>query len=1334
MAERSLVYSVQINTGSARSQAAQVRATIESQLRTITTGQINLGNLSLSGFQAAVTDAQELQRQLDLAADQAERLNRANSSGSGSRRSPLAGSDVSAFGAVKDIAQTFGVVLGAQQIARAAIDLSKLGTEAARAGKSFEILVGGADRADVIIRAIQKGSNETVDSLSAIRIGTQAAALGLANTTTEFERLSRAARLVVQISPTINSVQDALTQLALFSSNFQSFQRADQLGLGATEVRDKIKELQAADGNLEDSRAKLLASLDLIEQKFGATASSAEAQASGIERLAVAWRELQIAIATADTGALSEFFSIDKFAEKAAGTFASVAAMINGESTNIEFAMQRVGDSIERLNNQQERFFFPANNTDSIAELSKNLEFYKTVVDNVRAAVDAGAPGAAAYATSLDELSGAIAVSGDINAEQIASLQVLNNWYETVGKSAIDAANAIDEGNAAQAAAEARQAAILEQQDPINKSLSSQAAKTIDTAGIEATLATLKEAKAQVDQAITDLINSAVTDPDEIALRIQQIQDQAGQLFTDLEESANNFSFAGIDQAFAGIFENLNFPEIDFLPGLESLRDEVMSLYETISESGYVTEEQAALLDYYSSAASAAADSTSGVTQVVDELGGAFIEQNQLVGDLISQLYLTEAAYNAGQISAEQFAGRTAALGGQLLAYIQQVGGATSATYALIAAQSGMRGTSGFITGFGQGSATGSYLKAQDDARAREQARRDAERARKEAENAAKKAAREAESAAKRAANELEKGAKKARQELESALKNVPGLFSRSQVTQGQLDQAKSGVPQNFADDYIRRLEDEVFNGNDWQDVSIDEARSSLQALGVQVSNDNKVAFQQFAEAWESGLLFFDADNVAKFINAEAVQASLDLQEKARIGQENIMKAFGVAIDDAADAAVSGISAASGGASGSFTDGEYTVPVTAELIPIPDKEFEPGGAFAPVVKPVIQPQVQGPLPKSAFMPTLGGVSPVIDVAAIQGELNTLAITPTIDTSAIDFAAAKAEIEAGLSVTAKVVATGFQAQAFLDANLIKETLTPHITATIDGVGFTVAGLTEIDQVGAAMSERLKSSIASNVGTTKWDDDGIVAPIATGLVTAINTQVRGTSFEPVGASVAEYLKSSIASNVATTQWSDDGIIAPIAAGLVTAINTQIRGTQDGFKREGQGIASLVMYGMSQGWREVNADGSATNSLATGLLSELNNQLSANQNFFFAAGQTPASNLIDGYKNFFGGGSDQAAELITPLLSAIGTGIRANIEGFRQRGGTVAREMIGGFSAQFNSEEFKTTLIAAGETMASYLTIGILSGINGGQLVEAIGAQVLADITATVEEPTP
>lgn len=1278
-----MTYRVAIDTGTARRQAADVRRAIETELKTINTGNIkvNTGNSR-------------------------------NGGGIPGLDNKTAGIGTAVNNSIASLNKTlgiFGIALGAVQLYKFVTDLGRLQTEAARAQKSFEVLSGGAGQATANLNAIQQASGGTVSSLEAIKIGNQAAALSLAATAEEFGNITRSGRIVALLSPVINDVSSALTELGLASANL-SYRRLDQLALSVTEVREGMAALRAENGDLSDSQAFLLASMAALEAKGGEILESTEAQATGFEKLGVAIAEARRAMAEGIIGNL-----VQGGADFIAGSFNELNVLLSGvsaEASVVKSALDEVTDAYKNQSSIVQNLPLVGDRLKQDREaVIGQLQLVGRIFDLSNDAF-AEDPALLGYQQQIKEIVTSVTRWGFATDAQVTSLQ--NLYTEMLRQKELNAPQAAAESAAeAEARAEdARLATVFEQADPIKKDLFKQAKDSIGDLGIDKAVELYKQERSKVDNALQELADSGVADAEEIALRATEIMGTFSQAFTDASEEAQNFAFDGFEQSFTNIFDKLNFPEIDFIPYLEDIRDQAIDLYQEIGDSGYLTEENATQLDYLSSVASATADETSNLTAVIDELGEGFLEQNQLAGDLIGQLYATQGAFNAGQISAEEFAGRTAALGGQLLAYIQQVGGATSATYALIAAQSGMQGTPGFITGFTRGDATNAYLKAQDDARSRDQARKDAEKARKDAESAAKKAAREAESAAKRAGRELEAGAKKARQELESALKSVPGLFGRSQVTQEQIDQAKGGVPQNFADDYLRRLQDEVENGKDWADVSIDEARSALEALGVQVSADNKVAFQQFVEAWESGLLFFDAENIAKFINEEAVKASIDLQEKARIGQENIMKAFGVAIDDAADAAVSGIGAASGGSSGSFAAGDYTIPVTAELVPIPQKEFEPGGAFAPpVIAPEVRP-VQGPLPQSAYMPTLGGMSPVIDVAAIQGQLDelTVNIVPTIDTDSIDFTLAAMAIKGNLTPTIIPVINAAPENVDYDTpySQIAANLVPTIYPKVD------AGADVVDYTLAAMA------IKGNLTPT--------------IIPVINAAPENVNYGIVGATIAEQLKVSIASNVATTEWNDDGIVAPIAAGLITAINTQVRGTQEGFKREGQNVATIVMHGLSQGWREVNGDGSATNSLAMGLLSELNTQLSATQNFFFASGQAPAINMIEGYKNTFSGGSEDSSSLVAPMLTSIGTGIRANIEGFRQRGGTVAREMISGFSAQFSNEEFKNTLIAAGETMGLYLEIGILSRIRGGSLVEAIGAQVLADIAATVEEPTP
>jgi hypothetical protein len=911
------------------------------------------------------------------------------------------------------------------------------------------------------------------------------------------------------------------------------------------------------------------------------------------------------------------------------------------------------------------------------------------------------------YQQGIQEIAASVVRWGYVTEEQIGTLRELYDELErqkdlNAPQVAADAA-----AEAARKTEEERQANITDQGTQIKGSLQQQAIGVASTVGIEEALSALKEQKALVDSAIDELIKSGVSDPDEIALRLAGLNDQIVQFFDNIKAEATDFSFDGIDQAFANIFTDLNFGDIDFLPGLEQLRDDAISLFEEIQQAGgTVTEEQAAMLDYYSAAASAAADESSALGGIVNELGSEFIANNELVGELISQMYLTQAAFGAGQIGADTFAGRMAALGGQLLAYITQAGVATDATYALINAQAGLKGTAGYTLGFGTGNAIGAGIKAREESRQREQARR-------EAEQAAKAAAREQERAAKAAARELEQGAKKAAQELQSALKGVPGLFGRSAITQKDFDLTKAGVYQDQADEKLRRLQAEVEQGKDlFSDISIEDAKQSLRDLGVQVAEDNKVAFEQFADAWESGLLFFDADNIAKYIDAEAVQRSLDLQAKAKEGQENIFKAFGATVDDAVAAVGTGLTSAGAVASPS---GGYTIPIKAELTPMTPTEAQ-------------------------TIPTLGGISPVIDIAAIQGQLAETPFEIQITLGADGVSNFANEFMAQLGNTDKFIGIGDSIKAaiaqeigttkFTDAGI----MTPIADGLIRAINteFSIKSK-NIGAQGNSVGENLKASIASNLGTTEWKDGQAVTPIANGLLASIGTQIRasGDKIKGIAAGFSDSLKGEIASAIGTTQWQDGEILAPIANGLLAGINTQIRGSGDQISSFGTNVANTLTGSVANG---LAAQEDA--AIATAMVSALNSQFTTAQNMFYAVGQIPAQNVLGGYVGFFSTGYSEGSgtPLVTPMVTAINTQIRANTEALRGQGATMASYVINGFAGSFSNETFKNTIIAAGDLMGSYLEIGILSRIRGGALVEAIGAQVLADIADTVEEPTP
>lgn len=1277
MPSRDLVYRVSISTGDARRQAQDLKRVIEGELRNISTGTINVGGRSGGGVNSNATAG--------------------ISAGIGS----------SIVGGVASYLSV-NLLKSLEATARA---FAEGNTEIKRTNVAFQELSGSAGEAEARLVAIQRGAAGAVSQLGAIQIANQAAALGLANTAEGFQRLTEAARVTVLLSPVINDIQSAISELGLAAAN-TSYRRLDQLGLSVTEVRDRMKELQSANGDLSESQAFLEASTASLIAKGRGLLDSQVSQASGVERFNVA---------------INEFLDQEgAFSNAIENVYGSLADVINQVLTLTNLGSDKnVGDflvaRVEELQRTRDQLDKAANNSDGggfnifgigvregttpeiltpkqeVESLLPLLERLSSAYQKANDDLINGVPGALNYRKSLRDI--AVQQEQDLlTLDELAS--AINNAtteYERFQQIQADATS-FDRANVARstanynarAAEDARQADILDQSDSINSALQKRALGAVSTAGIEQSIQQLQEAKALVDQGIEALIASGVTDGDELLLRIEQIKQEALATFDEMEQRAADFSFAGMDTAFANIFENISIPESDFIPVLQDYRDQAYELFNEIAAAGGVaTEEQAAQLDYLSSAASAAADEQGYLAQITGELGSAFLEANPLVGELVGQLYQSEAAYRAGQISADNYAGRMYALGSQLIAYLSQAGAATSATYQLVNAFSALAGTGGeFGIGFNFAQAQGNYLQSREEQRQRDAQRKAAERAAKEAEAAAKRAAAEQERAAKKAASELEKGAKQARQELESALKKVPGLFGRSQVTEKDMRFSEAGVYQDNADEYLRRLEDEVKNGVDWADVSIEDAKQALRDLGVQVADDNKIAFEQFADAYESGLLFFDPENIKKFIDEEAVKRNLDLQEKARIGQENILAAFGAGIDGAVAAATTGIAAAGG--SGNATTG-YTIPIKAELIPMT------AGA------------------SGQTMPTLAGVSPVIDIAAIQGQLSTLTIPPLTLTTDLDDTAGQTLI-GELSTQIAGLAPTLQAQGKILGAIMGSGLAfgENTGATlIEDLGTQIAGQQALVEaqgkvVGAILSSGIRTSFAEQ-------------PFGTDVVTALGAQFGANSaaIQAHGTIIGNIISYGLRTAVGETAVGND-----IAMGLGRSLgeNSMI------FQEHGKTIGMLMQAGLAASWT-----GEGDTGAAMMLLSALSAQFTATQNFFYGIGQIPAQTVKDGFINYFSTGSEGGGQLVTPMLTSLGTGIRAASEDLRQRGGTMARELVYGFTSSFNSDEFKSVVVAAGETMGAYLEIGILSRIRGGALVEAIGAQVLADITETIEQPT-
>jgi hypothetical protein len=137
---------------------------------------------------------------------------------------------------------------------------------------------------------------------------------------------------------------------------------------------------------------------------------------------------------------------------------------------------------------------------------------------------------------------------------------------------------------------------------------------------------------------------------------------------------------------------------------------------------------------------------------------------------------------------------------------------------------------------------------------------------------------------------------------FQGILDKIPGLKGTSEVSEKQMEDAKLGIPQNFADDYLRRLTDEVLNGVDWAGVDIGDA---AQRAGIDPSLPAQTILAMFKNAWADSSLFANPANL-DLINMDAVKAGLTQANNAASGKANIDALFGIG-DDATIAAVASL-------------------------------------------------------------------------------------------------------------------------------------------------------------------------------------------------------------------------------------------------------------------------------------------------------------------------------------------------------------------------------------------------------------------------------------------
>lgn len=1508
MADRSYTYRVIVDTSSARTQAAQIKRVFERELSTIQAQNVQLVNpASLRNVQTAIQQQTQAQQQAaqqvaqtqqqvtaatatqsqqrvtasqneaaarvrnaQSAADQMiaqerrvtqqtldEQRNRQQSAGGGGLLS-----------AAKGAAAGFLTVQGLKTVANYVVATARLDTQVRRTERAFVLMSGSVAESEARLIAIQKAANGAADRMTAMGISNQASALKLAKTSEEFGNLARAAKLITFVSPVIKDINDALTQLSLFSSNEASFMRADQLGLSVREVKDRMAELRAENANLDGSTAKLQASIEILNEKYGPLLDSTEAQASGVEKLSVAWSEF-----TNQKSAIGLAFD----------------AITGGAAAAVDqlSALSGFGSSRAILDTIREQAKFAKQSSDLVKDLpfvgsfaQKNteaLQFAAETLENLNQAVADSVPGAVEYRAQAESIVYWITLLGGVTDTQLDQLKQIDGAYReaaAAAKAHADATSGVADAQArAQAASEFGN--TLAQFDSAVRQLGNVQFSGIE--GIEdwrkelldlrqeflqtGTLADESAARfeflakaananispsAALGSVLQDLGSSFLQNNEVAAEYVQQLLDLSAaqasgkitaeqyaagleQIQTGLQKAADaaQFSFnAALTRSTQSIAQ-LDQLIAQGTPGLTAWRDELTGIRDDIISTGTITAEQALRVDALSLSIKNAATAQADYGVVVNQLGNAFLSTNDRAGEIIEQLNNLSTMYATGAINADTYTASTnslrneldnlainqtnistegldqlgqaigdletavarglpgadaliqqaiameqaiaasggivtadqaaqidawaaaadsAAISAEILASVQNAVGIEAATndgiiagllssmanltgeynngaisgdifagamnvltarlYELLIAAGLTReevdklvaslgnipnadlGSAGGVLGQRLGTTISQSLQAQEESRKRREAER---------------LARIQESAAKKAATEMENAMKRAAQEFENTLKKIPGIFSRSQVTEGQIKLAKAGVPQNFADDFLRRLEDEIKNGVDWPDVSIEQANEALTRVGVQVTDDANATLQQIIDAWESGLLFSDKANLELF-NEDAAKAAFELQEKVKTGQQNIIDYFsnlvGIQID-----AVTGTPIVGGGTTSAATTGA-NVPQTVEVV-APD-------------------EVQQVLTSGSITITSATLSAVAlqDLAtklatqrfAIQISSVTISATATATLSEQmlkDMAGLKEDLESALMPVVKpgvvLLREDYMVERDLLALFLKPDVTPNIKLdaadllnAIDTIqALTPAvhpllSLTETDKTAYIDAvEKLTPSIKAHLtygGATELSDfafaistDVPSPPIATTLYTTIEEITLFKSFIETNVKP----KVSVALKLEETTDEQGNAIASfpdIAGPFAAAIDKQITDAAERFTQQGKDIAgyiALATYNYS------------FPDITTRYADLIDLQIVANAERFGTTGAAFADAIASGATTYV------FPDVALQFVEAIEVQVRTNQERF-MRQGTNAMSLI---VAGMNGFDF------------SFIATAMISGVRAGMEQEAI-----------------
>jgi hypothetical protein len=185
----------------------------------------------------------------------------------------------------------------AMQIGQGTVELARMNVQVTRARSAFTVLSGGAENARAKLEAVKRASMGTVSELDAMQLANKAAALGMANTASELEKVVGTATKISMVMG--GDVAGVLDNLSAAAANL-SFVRLDTMGISANETKLKMAELLKTTKGLTQEQAFLQAAILVSQKTFDGI--NMDSAIDGATRLEVAWKDLQTRLAEGGAG------------------------------------------------------------------------------------------------------------------------------------------------------------------------------------------------------------------------------------------------------------------------------------------------------------------------------------------------------------------------------------------------------------------------------------------------------------------------------------------------------------------------------------------------------------------------------------------------------------------------------------------------------------------------------------------------------------------------------------------------------------------------------------------------------------------------------------------------------------------------------------------------------------------------------------------------------------------------------------------------------------------------------------------------------------------------